>query len=520
MLKERYNVLMAAFLAIIFTACSSTKNCTVQTSNNIDKKTRNRSRTKVISQADNNVMSNHISFSPDILLEKLKKNKRTFATGWNTNTGIWIICTQQVKIDKGISETEAATIAETRARNKIASFLGSSVSSKEELIYSEENQNGKVVSKEIFNSVKNIDVNQFLRGVTIFKQDINDGELYAAFYVTGELIDSSNELEKQLRKAPPGTVRAVGFGVIVSDRIPPAKRAAMQSAMRNAVEQVMGTTIIGQSQLMDNYKAKSKVISQTVGDIKQYRIVKEKRSGNNYQVIINAKVGKKHLLDNYAAIVRSMGNPGFYIKTVDPDLRTALIGFLTDLGITIVDDKKDAQFIVDANCKYLQVKDEHYGKGIQIDLHLGIQDVQLSRRLFQISNKPRLTSTYSGNFHQIRQSSAKKAFKFIKKKFHKKLDKVIMDWVLNGHNVSVVFNNFSGDRELAKCLEKAIVWVPCAKVQTKKINGNSIEFICNYVGATADFEEFLYERLKKDLPKGVKLPKTKKINISKIELSF
>lgn len=459
-------------------------------------------------------------FSPDAILEKLNTKKQQFATGWNPNTDIWVISVQEVKLRKGMTEAEAADIATIRAKNQIASYMGSSVSAQEELIYTEESVNGKAVAKEFFKSIQRIDVNQFLRGVTIFKQEVKEGKLVAAFYVTGKLIDASAALEKQLRAAPPGTVRAIGFCIVENGKIAPAKRKALQNALRNAVEQVMGTMVVGQSQLMDNEKAKSKVISQTVGNIKQYWIVKEAPYGSNYQVIVNAQVDEKHILDNYAAMVRSMGNPGFFVNTVDPDLYYSLSGFLTDLGFSVVTDQKQAQFIVNADCKYLPIHNDHYGKGIQIDLGLSLLDVSSNQQLFGIHNTPRLTSTYSGNFNQIRRSAANKAFKTMRKQIHEKLNKVVMDWVLNGHSVNVIFKGTTGDRNFIKLLEDAIRWIPCAKVHTKKIDGTTVEFSCSYVGPTADFEDFLIERLSKDLPVGTAIPKTTKIDLSTLELTF
>lgn len=459
-------------------------------------------------------------FSPDAILEKLNTKKQQFATGWNPNTDIWVISVQEVKLRKGMTEVEAADIATIRAKNQIASYMGSSVSAQEELIYTEESVNGKAVAKEFFKSIQRIDVNQFLRGVTIFKQEVKEGKLVAAFYVTGKLIDESAALEKQLRAAPPGTVRAIGFCIVENGKIAPAKRKALQNALRNAVEQVMGTMVVGQSQLMDNEKAKSKVISQTVGNIKQYWIVKEAPYGSNYQVIVNAQVDEKHILDNYAAMVRSMGNPGFFVNTVDPDLYYSLSGFLTDLGFSVVTDQKQAQFIVNADCKYLPIHNDHYGKGIQIDLGLSLLDVSSNQQLFGIHNTPRLTSTYSGNFNQIRRSAANKAFKTMRKQIHEKLNKVVMDWVLNGHSVNVIFKGTTGDRNFIKLLEDAIRWIPCAKVHTKKIDGTTVEFSCSYVGPTADFEDFLIERLSKDLPVGTAIPKTTKIDLSTLELTF
>ena len=505
MMNKGIYSLFALFSVVVLTGCASQNGSTVSvpTENNTDVTT---VQTVIVKGED---------FSPDALLEKLTTKNQQFATGWNPNTDIWVISVQEVKLRKGMTETEAADIAAIRAKNQIASYMGSSVSAQEELIYTEETVDGKAVAKEFFKSIQRVDVNQFLRGVTIFKQEVKDGKLVAAFYVTGKLIDASVALEKQLRSAPQGTVRAIGFCIIENGKIAPAKRKALQGALRNAVEQVMGTMVVGQSQLMDNEKAKSKVISQTAGNIKQYRIVKEGQTGNNYQVIVNAQVDEKHILDNYAALVRSMGNPGFFIKTIDPDLQYALAEFFNDLGFFVTSNQNEAHFIVDADCKYLAITDDHYGNGIQIDVGLRLYDTKSNQQLLIVRNTPRLTSTYSGTFHQIRQSAAKKAFKTMKKQLHEKLNKVVMDWVLNGRQVKVVFCGFSGDGKLAEILEESIKGVPCGKVHTKSINGNEISFACSYVGPSDDFEYFLQERLKKDLPADTSA-KTKQIQLNKL----
>ncbi len=505
MMNKGIYSLFALFSVVVLTGCASQNGSTVSvpTENNTDVTT---VQTVIVKGED---------FSPDALLEKLTTKNQQFATGWNPNTDIWVISVQEVKLRKGMTETEAADIAAIRAKNQIVSYMGSSVSAQEELIYTEETVDGKAVAKEFFKSIQRVDVNQFLRGVTIFKQEVKDGKLVAAFYVTGKLIDASVALEKQLRSAPPGTVRAIGFCIIENGKIAPAKRKALQGALRNAVEQVMGTMVVGQSQLMDNEKAKSKVISQTAGNIKQYRIVKEGQTGNNYQVIVNAQVDEKHILDNYAALVRSMGNPGFFIKTIDPDLQYALAEFFNDLGFFVTSNQNEAHFIVDADCKYLAITDDHYGNGIQIDVGLRLYDTKSNQQLLIVRNTPRLTSTYSGTFHQIRQSAAKKAFKTMKKQLHEKLNKVVMDWVLNGRQVKVVFCGFSGDGKLAEILEESIKGVPCGKVHTKSINGNEISFACSYVGPSDDFEYFLQERLKKDLPADTSA-KTKQIQLNKL----
>ena len=453
------------------------------------------------------------SFNIDDVIKKM--GRRRMRSGSSADAGVWVV--YKVNIGNAQDKQQALALAEIRAKRSIGEWMQSTISKKSASQSHQEVNGDTVVSTSVYNSLTKVNSEAFLRGVTFHSFTADGTEAY--FYVTGKIVDRSAELEAQLKAAPPGVVRAVGFGIIADGKIAPAKRQAMQSARRNAVEQVMGTTVIGQSQLMDNDKAKSKVISQTAGNIKEYRIVKEDRDGMNYQIIINAKVDEKSLLDNYAAMVRSMGNPGFAITAQDPDVKAALGDFFATLGFKVTANPADTQFLVDADCKYIPVYDDHYGKGLQIDVSLKIVDVKNRQQLLFAQNNPRLSSTYSGNLQQIRKMAAGRAFKSIKKELHEKLNKVVMDWVLNGREVTVVFKNAS-DTALDEILAQSVADVPCAKFQTRSRNGNTLVLHCSYVGPSADFEEFLRERMKKDLPQGTAIPATKKIELNSLEFAF
>ena len=502
-------------LAVIMSGCV-TDNSTHNTTSNI--KIEANSRGKAASAASARKYSNGPKFDINAAIKEMEGAR--LHSGESADVGVWVIHRVTVR-NSDLNKSQMQALAEIRAKRGIAQWLGTEVSKKASMENSSSTRDGVTKSSVSYSSLTKIKSEAFLRGVTLHSSCKNDEEegMDFIFYVTGKIIDRTAELEAQLKAAPPGVVRAVGFGVIVNGKVGPAKREARQAALRNAVEQVMGTTVIGQSQLMDNEKAKSKVISQTAGNVKEYRIVKEDKDGVNYQVIINAKVDEKNLLDNYAAMVRSMGNPGFMVKCKDPDLKAAFSGFLANLGFKVVNKASEAAFIVDGNCKYLAAHHDYYGKGIQIDLNLRLIDKKSGQEFFNISNEPRFTASFSGSFHQIRQSSAKKAFNKMHQELHEKLNKVVMDWVLNGREVTVTFKNAS-NIALDEILAKSVADVPCAKFNTRSRQGNTLILHCSYVGPCADFEEFLRERMQKDLPRGTALPKTSKIELNSLEFSF
>ncbi len=129
--------LFALFFVVILTGCAS-QNSSVSTS----------AEKNAVSSTVQTVIVKGEEFSPDAILEKLNAKKQQFATGWNPNTDIWVISVQEVKLRKGMSEAEAVDIAAIRAKNQIASYMGSSVSAQEELIYTEATVDGKAVAKE------------------------------------------------------------------------------------------------------------------------------------------------------------------------------------------------------------------------------------------------------------------------------------------------------------------------------------------------------------------------------------
>lgn len=497
-------------LAVIMGGCVSDNS--THTTNNIEFKESNSEAASVSAPKYNGP-----EFDVDDVVKKM--GRRRIRCGSSENAGVWVVYRVSVSAEKSNDRQQALALAEIRAKRSIGEWMNSTITKKSSLKSNRKVDGEEVISTSLYSSLTKINSEAFLRGVTLHSTYHDKDGLHAFYFATGKIADRTAELEAQLKAAPPGAVRAVGFGIIADGKISSAKRQAIQSALRNAVEQVMGTTVIGQSQLMDNEKAKSKVISQTAGNVKEYRIVKEDEDGVNYQIIINAKVDEKNLLDNYAAMVRSMGNPGFMVKCQDPDLKAAFSGFLSELGFKVVTREEDAAFIVDGNCEYLAAKHDYYGEGIQINLNLRLIDKKSGQEFFNISNDPRFTTSFSGSFHQLRQSSAKKAFNKMRKELHEKLNKVVMDWVLNGREVTVKFQN-AADPALDEILAKSIADVPCAKFNTRSRNGNTLVLHCSYVGPSADFEEFLRERMKKDLPQGTAIPQTNKIELNSLEFTF
>ena len=81
-----------------------------------------------------------------------------------------------------------------------------------------------------------------------------------------------------------------------------ARNAAINDALRKAVEQAVATLVSSQT-TVDNYTLLSdKIYSNTSGYVHDYKIVKEGPNNNLYTVTVQATIGTKHLKDDLGAI--------------------------------------------------------------------------------------------------------------------------------------------------------------------------------------------------------------------------
>lgn len=98
------------------------------------------------------------------------------------------------------------------------------------------------------------------------------------------------------------TVTAQGTAMINNNDEASARNAAINDAMRKAVEQAIGTIVSSQT-TVENYKLlDDKIYSNTSGYVQDYKIVKEGANNNVYTVTIQATIGTAHLKDDLGAI--------------------------------------------------------------------------------------------------------------------------------------------------------------------------------------------------------------------------
>jgi hypothetical protein len=97
-------------------------------------------------------------------------------------------------------------------------------------------------------------------------------------------------------------VRAKGMATIQKNFIDIARSKALDEAQRNAVEKVAGVMVTSTTSV-ENFQVKmDRILSESKGFISSYKIVSEKRTGDSYEVEIEADVSVGKLRDKMTAI--------------------------------------------------------------------------------------------------------------------------------------------------------------------------------------------------------------------------
>jgi DNA-binding cell septation regulator SpoVG len=182
--------------------------------------------------------------------------------------------------------------------------------------------------------------------------------------------------------AAPGQdhVRAEGMASIAGHRVDIARDRAIDSAQRNAVERIVGVMVSGSTEV-ENFQVKmDRILSESKGFISSYKIVKEKKEGDVYEVTIDAVVETGRLKDRLEAvqlILARKSKPRLMIlfsEQVQKDAiaEAAMARYFMSQGFKLVDaavarKNRDVQALHDsADPRQMTSVARHYGAEVLI----------------------------------------------------------------------------------------------------------------------------------------------------------
>ena len=97
-------------------------------------------------------------------------------------------------------------------------------------------------------------------------------------------------------------IRAEGMAVISNNRVDIARDKALDGALRSAVEKVVGVMVTSSSEV-ENFQLKlDRILSESKGFISNYKIISEKRQDDQFEVTVEAEVGRDRLKDRLEAV--------------------------------------------------------------------------------------------------------------------------------------------------------------------------------------------------------------------------
>ena len=215
-------------------------------------------------------------------------------------------------------------------------------------------------------------------------------------------------------------------GVVASVGEATAREMALQKALRGAVEQVLGTLVVGYDKMSSESDFQRKFFSGTDGVVDTYRVTAEKKVATGVRLEVVAKVSKKNLLDNYANYMKFLGDPAFYIDSSSPDLASHFTEFFTEMGIRITTDPYQAQFVIHCSGTYREVKHPATGRvGTQLSLRFRVQANKQSEVLIDMKNDPRKSASFLANAERRAEVCSKKAFAQMKDPLHEKIQAMV-----------------------------------------------------------------------------------------------
>lgn len=360
----------------------------------------------------------------DATVKQMQADGAEVRAGFDKALGVFVVAFGTADITG--SKAKAKTVARANALKNLGSFFGSAIANETKSSYSESTVNGQTEIKEFFSSVTESKVKELLKGVQDYGSDSDGDTITSILYLTTKAQDKSAELKAAMNAlGDAGTVQAVGEGK--------THDVAVQLALRSAVEQVVGTMVVGETKITDNEAVRNKIFSGAEGFVDEYRITAETTVTVGARVEIVAKVSKKKLLDSYRVYLKTLGDPVFYLDCTssgsdgeDKQIAARFGQFFRKLGFKISKTPENADYCINASGSYRRVKSPMNENEVFTQYSMIIKVLsKTGEELLSLPNNPRKSSVSLGDPEREREICAEKAFKQMEKPVHEAINAMI-----------------------------------------------------------------------------------------------
>ena len=340
--------------------------------------------------------------------------------------GVYCLVLAVINTSSDKSADVQVSEAVLEAKKKITAFVKGetvSASSSLETRTEETSVNGEKITQSYKKFEKKIKtkVDALVKGIKVVGQVTVKEKSYIVCMTCEKIEDQTAALDQaQAQYGDEGVVVSVGEASSLD--------LAKQKAIRGAVEQVLGTVVVGYDKMSTKSEFKSKVFSGTDGVVEKYRILSETDVEIGKRIEIVAKVSKKSLLDNYSNYMKFLGDPAFYVESNSSDLASHFTEFFTDMGIRIASDPAAADYLISCAGTFREVENalQKGRKGYQLSLRFRVRKINGTEVLIDMNNDPLKSACFVGSdADRQKELCADKAFKQMKNPLHEKIQAMI-----------------------------------------------------------------------------------------------
>ena len=358
--------------------------------------------------------------APDVIekmADKMLADGVEVRAGHSEKLGVFVVAAATVDITETASKARIA--ARALAQRNLAGFLNTRIKSKETAGFQSESNGDETKTREFFSSLTETSVKELLKGMQDVRSFSRDGEATAVVYLTARGSDKSAELKDAMQ--------ATGdMGVVESSGEAGNRDAALQKALRGAVEQVLGTIVVGETAVQNLEKVKSKIFSGADGLVEEYRITAEAKVEVGVRVTVLAKVSKQKLLESYSVYMKALGDPVFFMHSDSDELATRFTQFFTDMGLKLSAVPASANYRIEASGNFREVTHPANGrKGTQLSMSVKVYAIDGTEILASVANDPRKSASFVGSLDRQREIVAEKAFNQMQEPVHEAIQKMV-----------------------------------------------------------------------------------------------
>ena len=362
-------------------------------------------------------------------LEKARENAtRGFLMDSDETTEDGVYCLVLSLINRSSGESPDTQIGKAvlDAKKKITAFvkgenISASVSLDSQVVTSSsDDEKMRQSYKKLEKKIKT-KVNALVYGIKCLGQVSVGEKLYVVCVTCEHFEDQINALEKaQAQFGNEGVVVSVGEASSID--------LATQKAIRGAVEQVLGTVVVGYDKMNGQKDFQIKVFSGTDGVVEKYHVLSESDIPIGKRIEIVAKVSKDKLLSNYSNYMKFIGDPAFYIESNSPELASRFTDFFTDMGIKIAPTPEKATYVISCTGVFRPVPHptNRGENGVQLSLRFVVMEINGKETLIDMTNDPRKSTSFVGSSTERQmENCARKAFKQMKMPLHEKIQAMV-----------------------------------------------------------------------------------------------